>query len=534
MQLRDYQQAAVEAVMGWFGSGKNNPLVCAPTGSGKSVILAELCRQAMQYDGTRVLIVTHVKELIAQNHAALLRMWPEAPTGIYSAGLGRKQMGRPITVAGVQSIARQAHKIGHVDLVIVDEAHLIPRSSDTLYGKLFAALRDANPHVQTIGLTATPYRLDSGMLHKGKDALFDGIAYDIPIARLVREGYLSPLVSKKPGMVLDTKGLRTRMGDWVEKDMAERFANEDVTQQAVAEIVELGRDRRSWIVFCVSVDHAALVAACIQSYGIAAASVTGKTPGPERDRLLQRFKGGELRALTSVGVLTTGFDAPGTDLIAFLRPTQSTGLYVQMIGRGMRTAPGKNDCLVLDFAGNVMRHGPVDGLAMPHEKAEGDGEGELGEAPTRACPQCASILWISARECPDCGFQFPEPEVKHEATACTEAVMNLTAMDNWKPVLDFAVERHTKPDAPDSLRLEYLVKGDGVVREWLCFEHGGYARQKAVHWWERTVGTSPPDSVTEALDRQSEIPEPVEVVTIKDGKWRRISRVRWGSAEAAA
>ncbi len=529
MQLRDYQAEAVDAVLEWFASGRDNPLVCAPTGSGKSVILAELCRRAMQFEGTRVLIVTHVKELIQQNYQALVRMWPEAPAGIYSAGLGRRQMGRPITVAGVQSIAKRARDLGHIDLVIVDEAHLIPRNSDTLYGKLFAALREANPNLQVIGLTATPYRLDSGMLHRGDDALFDGIAYDIPVGMLVQEGYLSPLVSKRPDMVLDTGGLRTRMGDFQERQMEERFNTPAVTSEAVAEIVQLGHDRRSWLIFCVSIDHAHAVADELRDHGIATGTVTGKTASMERARLLTEFRAGSIRALTSVGVLTTGFDAPATDLLAFLRPTQSTGLYVQMAGRGMRTAPDKADCLVLDFAGNVARHGPVDGLALPMEKTAPTGE---GEAPTKTCPECQSILWIAARECRDCGFIFPGPEPKHESTASTEAVMNLTAHEVWQPVQDFAVERHRKAGSPDSLRLEYLVGGT-VIREWVCLEHSGYARQKAVRWWEATVGTSPPDTIDEALGRSAEIPRPAEIVTMREGKYHRIKRVRWQRKEAA-
>ena len=325
IELRDYQRAAIDALYAWFRAGRGSPLVVAPTGSGKSVILAEFARSAVvAYPETRILIVTHVRELIAQNHAALIRLWPDAPAGIYSAGLGKRQLGRQVLVAGVQSIARRARELGHVDLVIVDEAHLVPRSSDTQYGRLFDGLRDTNPNLKVIGLTATPYRLDSGLLHGGENALFDGIAHDIPVGMLVERGHLAPLVSKRPAAAFDTAGLHRRMGEFVEREMMERISG-DPTRAAVAEIVELGRDRRSWIAFCISVEHARAVRDELREHGVTAETVTGETPGPERDRLLRAYRTGQVRALTSVGVLTTGFDAPATDLIAMLRPTASTG-----------------------------------------------------------------------------------------------------------------------------------------------------------------------------------------------------------------
>jgi DNA repair protein RadD len=526
IELRDYQRAAVDALYGWFRAGRGSPLVVAPTGSGKSVILAEFARSAVvAYPETRILIVTHVRELIAQNHAALIRLWPDAPAGIYSAGLGKRQLGRQILVAGVQSVARRARELGHVDLAIVDEAHLVPRSSDTQYGRLFDGLREANPSLKIIGLTATPFRLDSGLLHRGKNALFDGIAYDIPVGMLVERGHLAPLVSKRPAAAFDTSGLHRRMGEFVEREMLDRFGG-DATRAAVAEIVALGLDRRAWIAFCISVDHARAVRDELRSHGIAAETVSGETPGPERDRLLRAFKAGQLRALTSVGVLTTGFDAPATDLIAMLRPTASTGLYIQMAGRGMRIAPGKDDCLVLDFAGNVMRHGPVDAIALPEEKKGGKGDGEAAEPPAKICPNCDAIVPISVRECLDCGHLFPPPDPKLEATATTEAIMVLTARDEWQAIRDVDYHRHRKPGAPDSLRVDYLV-GTRVVSEWVCVEHTGYAREKAVAWWHLRAAGPPPDTVDEALARVADLRRPAEAVLAREGRYHRIKRVRF-------
>ena len=224
-------------------------------------------------------------------------------------------------------------------------------------------------------------------------------------------------------------------------------------------------------------------------------------------------------------MLTTGFDAPATDLIAMLRPTASTGLYIQMAGRGMRVAPGKDDCLVLDFAGNVMRHGPVDAIALPEEK-KGKGDGEAAEPPAKICPGCDAIVPIGTRECPDCGHVFPPPEPKIEATATTEAIMVLTARDEWQEVRDVDYRRHRKPGAPDSLRVDYLV-GTKVVSEWVCVEHTGYAREKAVAWWRQRGDGPPPDTVDEALARAAELRRPAEAVLVREGKYHRIKRVRF-------
>lgn len=534
MQLRDYQSAAIDATYDWFGAGKGNPLIVAPTGAGKSVILSEFIRRAVSdFEGTRIVCATHVKELIAQNCGALTRLWPGAPVGIYSAGLGRRQLGRQITFVGIQSVAKKAAQFGYVDLLIVDECHLIPRSGGAQYQKFIAGLREVNPDMKVVGLTATPFRLDSGRLDMGDGAIFDGIAYDIPIPLLVNRGYLAPLISKRPDTVMDTAGLHTRAGEFIDKEMDERFNTDEVTKAAVGEVMHLGKDRKSWLLFCISVDHAMAVRDELRAKGIATECVTGTTDKSERSRILADFKAGRIRAVTNVNVLTTGFDAPMTDLLAFLRPTQSLGLYMQMAGRAMRIADGKENGLVLDFAGNVARHGPVDAVSVTDTGPKDKGDGEPGEMPSKTCPECNEILFIGARECP-CGFIFPEPEPKIERTASTDAIMNMTAHDEWLPVTDFAVAKHNPRDGrPCSLRVEYLVNGK-VIKEWVCFDHAGFPRQKAVQWWHQKAGTTPPDSVEDALERQGEIRAPDEVVVRKEGKFQKITRARGGELRGAA
>ena len=521
LTLRPYQQAAITAIYGYFQTHTGNPLVVIPTAGGKSLVMASFIEGVLKaWPDQRILIVTHVRELIAQNHAEMIGFWPDAPSGIYSAGLGKREAQARILFAGIQSIHRRAAEIGHTDLVLIDEAHLIPGKSSTMYRRFLDALKAINPALKVIGLTATPFRLDCGMLHEGQNALFTDIAYEAPVRELIDAEYLSPLVSKQPATRLDVSKVGTRAGDFIARDLAEAVDQDAITRAAVTEIIAHGRDRKSWLAFCSGVEHARHVAEEFGRQGISCRTIFGDTPKGERDAILTAFKRGEIRALASMGVLTTGFNAPGVDLIALLRPTQSAGLYVQMVGRGTRLAPGKENCLVLDFAGNVRRHGPID-LVRP--KRPGDGGG--GEAPTKVCPDCDSIIALSTMECPDCGYVFPAREVKIAPTAATLPV--LSPKQQWLPVTGVSYSRHDKAGGRPSLKVTYSC-GLATYSEWVCLEHQGYARQKAAEWWrKRAPGCPVPMSVAEALAQTSRLARPSDISVRPSGRYLEISGYRF-------
>lgn len=521
LTLRPYQQAAITAIYGYFQTHSGNPLVVIPTAGGKSLVMASFIEGVLKaWPDQRILIVTHVRELIAQNHAEMIGLWPDAPAGIYSAGLGKREAQARILFAGIQSIHRRATEIGHTDLVLIDEAHLIPGKSSTMYRRFLDSLKAINPALKVIGLTATPFRLDCGMLHEGQNALFTDIAYEAPVRALIDAGYLSPLVSKQPATRLDVSKVGTRAGDFIARDLAAAVDQDAITRAAVTEIIAHGRDRKSWLAFCSGVEHARHVAEEFCRQGISCRTIFGDTPKDERDAILAAFKRGEIRALASMGVLTTGFNAPGVDLIALLRPTQSAGLYVQMVGRGTRLAPGKENCLVLDFAGNVRRHGPID-LVRP--KRPGDGGG--GEAPTKICPECDSIIALSATECPDCGFVFPAREVKIAPTAATLPV--LSPKQQWLKVTGVSYSRHDKAGGRPSLKVTYSC-GLATYSEWVCLEHQGYARQKAAEWWrKRAPGCPVPLSAAEALAQTSRLARPSDISVRPSGRYLEISGYRF-------
>ena len=533
LTLRQYQRESVNAIYGYWQNGGGNPLIVLPTAAGKSLVIATLVQELCEaYPTLRIAIVTHTKELIAQNFAELLKLWPQAPAGIYSAGIGRRDARARVLFCGIQSVWNKIDRIGHVDVLLVDEAHLIPKSADTTYGKFISRLRENTPDMRVVGLTATPYRLDSGRLDRGDNRIFDAIAYEANVSDLIDQGYLSPLVSKATATALDVTGVGKRGGDFIPGQLEAAVNQDQITRAAVSEIIRFGEVRRAWLAFCCGVDHALAVRDEIRAHGVVCETVTGETPAGERDRIIGAFRSGQIKCLTSVGVLTTGFNVPHVDLVALLRPTQSAGLYVQSVGRAFRLAPGKADALILDFAGNVKRHGPVDAV---HIKGERNGKGD-GETEVRAkeCPVCQTLVAITTRTCPSCGHEWiAEPGPKHEATADAETAIISRGAPAWIEVDDVRYYRHEKPGSPPSLRVEYVC-GFVIHREWVCFEHQGYVRMKAETWWYRNTGGGPhPRSVADALARVSELRTPSAIQIRPDGKFFQIVGRRFDRKAAA-
>ncbi len=513
-KLRDYQQAAVDSIYKYFEEKSGNPLVICPTGGGKSLILASFIKGAMEaYPDCRMILLTHQKEILSQNLAALLRFWPEAPASLYSAGLGSKDMSGRVLIAGIQSIHRHALKVQTCHLILIDEAHLLSEKQNSMYRKFLSELNAINcGQIKIIGFTATPYRMSSGLLYEGEDRIFTDVAYKISILDLIKQGYLSPVVPKRMATQLDVTGVGTSGGDYIQKQLQEAVDKDEVVKAAVAEIIEHGKDRKAWAVFCAGIEHAFHVRDEIRSYGITCETVTGDTPADERDRILSAFKHGKIRAITNVSVLTTGWDAPRTDLIALLRPTKSVGLFVQILGRGTRLHPGKEDCLVLDFSGASARFGPIDLIdgSKPNK-------GAPGPAPVKCCPECKTEMYISARECMNCGFVFDIQGTKLHSTASTSPLLSTQFVPETCDVAAVRYAAHRKPDNPTSLRVTYQT---GLVAhsEWISIERTGYPRSIAEKWWRQRGAEPVPETVEEALARVNELKKPKQIVLTPDIK----------------
>lgn len=544
IELRPYQRDAVDSLFEYFAEHDGNPILSLPTGSGKSIIQAAFIQETLaRWPAERFLLVSHVKEILTQDADKIARLMPGVTVGIYSAGLGRKETGYQVTIAGIQSAYKNAHKMGDISIVIVDEAHLVGKTDGSMYDQFLRGLMKFCPSVRLIGLSATPYRLDSGPLIAGKNRIFTDICYSVTIKELIELGYLSTLTTAPTKMRADVRGVAKRGGEFITGDL-ERVMNQGgVTEAALDEVVTLCADRKSLLVFCVGVDHARDVAQAMRIKGMSAEVVVGDTPKDVREDRIKRFTDGKIRALVSVGVLTTGFDAPCVDALICLRPTMSPGLWVQIVGRGTRLHPGKTDCLVLDFTDNTRTHGPVDLIDV-------DGSGNVRTSPYRVCPECGALIpprekackcgYSFQREChkchslfdrdlafcPDCMAPVPttKRKVEHNAEASNAQVLSDGSSLVTEEVKWIEAVLHCKPDKPDSVRVKYFFDSFGRHHsDWLCFDHGGYARQKAQQKWQRLGGLSPAPSTTEeALGRSDELAAPEKITVKKDGKYWRV------------
>lgn len=528
VSLRPYQTASINALYHYFQHKDGNPLIVLPTGAGKSLTLAAFIKQAIeQYPGTKILVLTHVKELIVQDAQAIIRYWPQAPVGIWSAGVGKKHRDQ-ITVAGIQSIHRIPAKFGQTDLVIVDEAHLIPRSADTMYGRFLDALRSYNPHMKVIGLTATPYRMDSGLLTDGESRVFTDIAYEAGVGDLIKEGYLCPLVAKNGATKADLTDVHTRGGEFVPGELQAAMDKDHLIEGALDEIAKYAHDRQHILGFCAGVEHAAHCAAAAQARGWSADFVTGDMSAGERDAKIAAFKSGQLRFLFNAMLLTTGFDYPSIDCIVMLRPTKSTGLYVQIMGRGLRMDGVKTNTLVLDFAGNVERHGPIDQIKIK-KKRDGNGEG-VSVAPVKECPSCHELVHPSVRVCPGCEYEWPAAAA-HGTNAADGVIVAALEKPRAYEVASVEYEHHQKVGKPPSLKVTYHC-GISRFSEWVPIEDArDFVRKHAVTWfWKR--GMMCPATVDDALQlaRQDKIPAPDSITVKMDGKYWRVMSVEMGSS----
>lgn len=528
---RSYQTEAVGAIWAYFRSNTGNPVVAMPTGTGKSVVIARFLQSVFaSYPNQKIMILTHVKELIQQNYEKLMMVWPFAPAGIYSAGLNQKVHNKPITFAGIASVAKKWALFGHVDLVLIDEAHLVSPTDATMYQIFLRGLLSINPHLKVIGFTATPWRLGHGHITDPvvkpngdeEPSIFTDVCFDITgieaFNRLIAEGFLIPLIPKRTQTVLSVDGVHMRGGEFIEKELQTAVDKDELTAAALREAMELGYDRKKWLIFAAGTDHADHICDMLNSFGIPTGSVHSKREG--RDQTIRDFKAGKLRAVVNNNVLTTGFDDPEIDLIICLRPTASAVLWVQMLGRGTRPmyAPGydlndiggrlasieagsKRNCLVLDYAANSKRLGPINDPVKPKRKGQ-----KGGEAPVKVCPKCDSYVHASLRWCTGelrdgtkCDHEFSfETKLKQGASTQDLVKGDMPIVEVFK-VDHITVAEHTKVGAPPMIKVSYYC-GYQKFDEYVCIEHQNFAGRKARQWWGQRSTSAMPSTTREALE----------------------------------
>jgi DNA repair protein RadD len=531
LTLRSYQTECVAAIWNYFRTKFGNPVCALPTGTGKSIVIAAFLESVYkQYPRQKILVMTHVKELIQQNYEELLALWPAAPAGIYSAGLNRRDVLQKIIFAGIASVAKRAHEFGLVDLVLVDECHLISPNDATMYQRFFAQLKVTNPHLKIIGFTATAWRLGHGRI-TDEGGIFSDTCFDITTVeafnRLIAEDFLSPLVPKPMTTLLNVDGVHMQGGEFKAGELQAAVDKIEITRAILRESVEYKDTRKHWLIFASGVDHAVHIADELNLLGVSCKAVHSKMPSAERDRAIDDFKAGRIQALSNNNILTTGFNSPWIDLIVCARPTASSVLWVQMLGRGTRPYPGKKNCLVLDFAGNTQRLGPINDPVIPNKKGKGG-----GEAPVKVCPVCDCYVHASKRFCD--GIKRDDTPCTHEFVFETKLKVVASSDELIRgdlPIVEtFRIEHinytiHTKEGMPSAMKLAYYC-GFKMFSQYVCVEHANFAGKKARDWLRERLppGATLPTTTAEALARAQEYLTPTHMMVWTNRKYPEIVR----------
>lgn len=499
MQLRPYQQRAVNLLLSHIENYPDaTPIGWLPTGSGKSVVAGALATEMVRgQHGGAALIVTHRRELVAQNASKL----PHHVKGsIFSAGLGKKDLSGQVIFASIQSLAKHAHKLPRLHGIVIDE----PQYAAAGYYDFVETVKQFSPQVRTIGLTATPYTGNGTWLYMTKDKrLFTGIAAEVGLGELLQLGHLAPLTPYLATAHVSTEGARidSRTGDYSAKDLQALADVPDLVIKCAIEIESIFAERNSVLVFCTGIAHTEHMA---QALGAQADVVTSKTSTAERDRIIGDFRSGKLKYLCSCEVVLVGFDATNTDGIACLRPTTSPLIWVQLLGRGMRPHPGKADCLVADFTDNSIEFPPVDEIEghAPKDK--------LGDTPTKVCDECFSLILAGLQVCPVCGHDFP-PFQHHEAQLDPETGLLISGViknedgSRTYPVSDVTYDLRATRAGAWALVAYYHAPGrkSPVAETWYnLFHHTpSVASGAGTLWMKRALMPGIPHNPQDALAR---------------------------------
>lgn len=546
-KLREYQENAIDALFAYLNHNeKGNPVIVAPVGAGKSLIITEFVKRIYAVaPKAKVIILTHVKELLEQNYKEMIEQFPTVDAGFYCDGLNQKRLHNDVIFASIQSIANKADRLNRVpNVLIIDETHLVSHKEDSTYRLFIADCLRLNPQCRVVGLTGTPFRADSGRITEGKGKLFDDIAYHIEIPYMLEQGFWAYPVTPKVETVLSVEGVGSRGGDYIESQLQKAVDKADKTTACVNEIMAHGAERRKWLIFTAGVDHCTHVRDEIRSRGIDCEMVTGETPKPERAAIIERYRRGEIRALVNVGVLTTGFNVPDIDLLAFMRPTRSPVLYIQCIGRGVRPvyAPGfdlstqqgrldaiaasvKKDVMVLDFGQIIQTLGPIDEIDIRKgersEKKDKDEKAAKEKILSKTCPSCGTECAPQQRYCYSCSHSFVED--KQTSKASSASILSQPKQEEDHTVFKVTYNKHRKkddPNAPPTMRVNYITD-NGTFSEWVCVEHQGFAGAKARAWMqERLPNFELPTTVDAAIDLPW--PSPDSITVKPDGKFHRI------------
>lgn len=533
ISLRPYQEQALDAIMKAL-IAQPNVLLQAATAAGKTCIFSELIKRWMtRYPKMNIMVLAHRQELVAQAADKLFQVWPEGRqyVSIACASLGQAKVNRPVIIGSVQTLStskRLAKLDKSINLLIIDEVHRLPHSeAGGQYYKLIDRLKENNPKLRILGVTATPYRLGHGYIYgdecrEGRTNLFPALDHQIGLDDLTDAGYLAPRIELEKSMGADIKSVKLSSGEYNSVDLSSLMSRSVYIKSAVDAYKKYASDRDKVLVFAVSIEHAKLLAKEFAAAGYEAEAIHSKMLRQTRKSILNRFDHGALRVLINVEILTEGWDSPKVNAIMLCRPTTSPALFVQMIGRGTRLSPGKDNLLVLDLVDNYKAHGDPDHpmIDIPVAKTA-----TAKKAPnlTKECPACGSIVESSNIVCPECGWEWDEASLTDANEDVKMSKVGKKINDGKSEVLSWKAEGRVSFSGNYMLVLEAKCKPGGTIKHWMDIEGEGsdYGRGKAQTLWMKLSGiTAPillPHSVREAELRAKELKMPGRV-TIENKK----------------
>lgn len=458
--LRDYQNQAVNAVITQLNKPYNfeNPVVCMPTGTGKSFVIAEIVRQLLQQKPTfTILVLTHVKELIQQNYDKFKIICPDTSAGIFSAGLNKKQLNHNVVFASIQSIINIKDNLNNIDFIIIDEAHRVPNDNESQYKNLINFLYTKNADLRIIGLTATPFRTGSGSILN--DGIFTKIVFDNTQGQdflsLIQNGYIVNLEPRETPFKYDIKDVSMLGGDYNLQQLEKAVNKQALTVKILDNALQLAEQRNKFIVFAAGVNHAKNICMYLNNRNVRTTYITNDLNNAERDRRIADFKAGKFKAIVNNNILTTGFDCPEIDCIIMMRPTLSPVLWVQMLGRGMRPSPNKTNCLVLDYTNNLATLGEINNLNDNDTNEFNFSENNFGDADDKDCQVCGAVNPIRARFCNNCGEPFNDNY--NEYATENDFIFNKVLLSDEETKLNLIAKEYNK-NGIDALNYKNIKK----------------------------------------------------------------------------
>lgn len=483
IQLRQYQDDCGVALMKDI-ENTGNPILQLPTGSGKSLIIADIARRCKErWGGIKVLVLTHRAKLVEQDADKFRKLGIEP--SVYCAELKRKEVGQ-FTLGTILSVCRHADLFKDFHLVIVDEVQMINNENEGSYRKFLAQL----PKAKIIGLSATPFRLKGGACY-GPGRLFNRITYKIGFSDLVNQGYLTSPVNYDANADDKFDDMRITAGDYNKDDMNRHFNR--IVAKSCADLVKRMANRHYVLVFACSIVHAEAIVKCLTEMGEKAKVYHSELSLDEDKLVINQFENRQFKYLVSIDKLGVGFDAPFVDGLGLMRPTMSRALAIQQLGRGSRLYEGKENFLVADYAGNIRRHNlldpdaydvPWEKISQTKRKKSGGGGGGGGDGtpdedtPSKVCPNCQKINYARTTIC-SCGYKFP-PKLTVKADMKTVKDTDKVPIQIWQASIEHN-EKHNY--------VKLLVGNFLRCRPVFFFpDDTGYAKTKTLIYWTKIFG----------------------------------------------